>query len=368
MKKLFLILSLFASLSLEAQFVTTFAKNAADNHEDGVFYYLPKNAIRLEFTIEETDHYIGPYAEFANKLLGQTNYIKENNSEFNIQSVDIQVVNEIDPNAVYCISPDEKSKEPLPNIILNDNGIILAIGYDNVSPDMMLSHETFSDNGLNIDKPEVSFIEILDNEVEFDDDEDDEEDRTPQKITKEDKAKVALEKISKIRDAYLDIVSGVLEVSYGNSLPYMVENLKSLENEYISLFYGKTIKHTYKKVFYYTPENNQINSSVSIARLLKSDGIVDLGGKGEDIKIQFESRNSLANIYPMSAEALQTSQINKVFYRIPVVSDVKILVGGKIIAEKPLTISQFGDIRTISVKSNKVLFNPNTGQIISLER
>ena len=88
MKKLFLILSLFASLSLEAQFVTTFAKNASDSQEDGVFYYLPRNVIRLEFTVDETDYYLGPYAEFATKMLGINDYVKENKTEFDIKNID----------------------------------------------------------------------------------------------------------------------------------------------------------------------------------------------------------------------------------------------------------------------------------------
>lgn len=358
MKKLLLILSLFASLSLDAQFVTTFAKNVSDTQEEGVYYYLPKNVIRLEFTIEETDYYIGPYAEFASKLLGTTDYVKENKSESNIQSVDIQVVNDIDPNAVYYIAQDEKSKEPLPNIILNNDGIILAFGYDNVNSDEFLDRNSFNDNYFNAKKQEVSFIEILDNEVELDDDDDDEEGSAHKKITKEDKAKAALEKISKIRESYLDLVSGVQEVSFGNTLPYMIENVKDIENEYVSLFKGKIVKSTYKKVVYYAPEENQANASVSITKLLN----------GEAIKIQFESRNSLANISQTGNDANKTSQINKIFYRIPAVSNVKILVGNKVLAEKSLTISQFGVIKTISAKNNKLLFNPNTGQIISITK
>ena len=369
MKKLLLILSLFASLSLEAQFVTTFAKNTSENQEDGVFYYLPRNVIRLEFTIEETDYYIGPYAEFASKLMGTTDYIKENKTEFKIQSVDIQVVNEMDPNAVYCITPDEKSKEPMPNIVLNNNGIILALGYDKIPSELIVNCNSFNYNDLSYQKQAVSFIEILDNEVELDDDDDDEEgSSTPKKITKEDKAKVALEKLSKIRGAYMDLLTGDQEVASGEALPFMVSNIKSIENEYVSLFKGKTVKNTYKKVMYYSPEKNQVNASVSIAKLSNSEGIVDVGGKGEAIKIQFESRNTLTNINTLSDDALKTSQANKVFYRMPADSDVKIIVGNQILAEKVLTISQFGTIRTMSVKNNKALFDPNTGQIISVSK
>ena len=74
----------------------------------------------------------------------------------------------------------------------------------------------------------------------------------------------------------------------------------------------------------------------------------------------------MSNITKTSDEAKSAGQINKLFYRIPAKSNVKILVGNQIIAQKQLIISQFGDIRIVSVKNNKVLFDQNTGQIISI--
>ena len=50
----------------------------------------------------------------------------------------------------------------------------------------------------------------------------------------------------------------------------------------------------------------------------------------------------------------------------PAKSNVKVVYGNNVIAEKQLTISQFGKIRSLAVKNNKVLFNPNTGQIITI--
>ena len=369
MKKLFLILSLLSTLSLEAQFVTTCAKNVPETQEDGIFYYLPRNIIRLEFLVEETDYYIGPYAEFASKLMGITDYIKENKKEYSVKSVDIQLVNEIDPDAAYFISFDEKTKEPLLNIILDDDGLILSVGYEHEPAKPRILRTSFLDNGLNINvNQENSFIEILDNEIEIEDDDDEEEGKAPKKITKEDKAKYALEKIKRAKNAYMDLVTGDQDVSGGNALPFMVENLKSIENEYVSLFKGKVVKNTYSKVFYITPEENQANASVSIAKFSNTDGIVESGGKGDIIKIQFESKNSLANIKQLSDDTKKASLANKIFYRMPAESNVKVLVGNSVLAEKQLTISQFGIIRTMSVKNNKILFDPNTGQIISVIR
>lgn len=365
MKKLFLILALFASLSLEAQFVTTFAKNATENQSDGIIYYLPKSVIQIEFTIEETDYYIGPYAEFTTKMLGVSEYIRENKSEYKISGVDIQTFSTIDSNAVYYISPDEKNK--MPNVILDNDGVILSYGYDSIPAKNVLERNSFTINDLETpERVEASFIEILNSEVDIDDD--DNGKHSQRQITDEDKAKVALEKISALRNAYYELITGSQEVAFGEVTKYMAETIKNLENEYISLFKGKTIKRTYKKIVCVTPESNQITSSLSIGKISKTDGFSDANGKGETIRIQFNSQNSMANIEKLSDDDMNAAQPNKLFYRIPATSNVKILVGSSVIAEKSLTICQFGYINTSLVKNNKALFNPNTGQIISITK
>ena len=346
MRKLFLILSLLASLSLEAQ------------QEDGIFYYLPRNVIKLEFTIEETNYFIGPYAEFAMKIMGTSDYVKENKTEYEIKSVDIQVADEPDPNAVFFVASDEKSKEPMPNIILDADGIILALGFDSIPSKSKISRNTFTINDLNTVKDNnPNFIDILENEVEVekDDDDDEEGSSAPKKISKEDKANAIADKISKIRNANFELISGFNEVVYGNTTSYMVDQMKELENEYISLFKGKIIKNTYKQTVYFTPEEKQANASASITKIA-----------GEQIKLQFESKNQLVNINPVNDETKNTSQSNKLFYRMPVETTLKVLSGNNVIAEKQLIISQFGTLRVISVKNNKVLFNPNTGQITTI--
>lgn len=373
MKKLFLILALFASLGLDAQFVITSSNNVTEDQDGGIFYYLPRNVVKLEFTIEETNYYIGPYAEFAGKLMGLTDYVKENKTVYSIKDVDIQIANEADPNAVYCISADDRSKDPMPSVILDENGIIIAVGFDSVPADIQPKANKFIYSELTQEtKPEVSFIGFFDNEIEIEEveeAEDGEEEggkKAHKELTKEDRAKAIIDKITKIRNSYFELVSGFQEVSYGEITSYMAENMKSLENEYISLFTGKVVTTTYKKTVYYTPDANNANNSVTVAKLSGTDGLVDANGKGDAVKLQFESINALQNVNPMIDKGKKTSFSNKLFYRMPAKSNVKVVYGNNVIAEKQLTISQFGKIRSLAVKNNKVLFNPNTGQIITI--
>lgn len=364
MKKVFLILALLVSFGLDAQYVTNLAKNASSQSE-GVFYYLPRNVIRIELTVEETGYFIGPYAEYASQMLGITDYIKENRTELNVKGIDIQLGSEPDPNAVFFIEFDEKSKEPIPNLIMDYDGIITAIGYDSIPSNLLITRNSYDYNDLVYkESTSASFIEILDIHDDEDDEDDEDEDeeggskakKEPKVMTKEDKANVALEKIDKIRNANFELVSGFQEVSYGNTLNYMVDNLKSLENEYISLFKGKVVKNTYKVCFYVTPEKNQANAGVWVGKL----------NNGETVKLQFDTKNVSTNLTSLNDDILNAGQSNKVFYRMPAQTNCKVMLGNETIASKPMIINQFGEMRVISTKNNKVLFNPNTGQIISM--
>ena len=355
MKKLFLILSLMASLGLKAQYVTTFAKNVVQPQEGGLMYYLPRNVIEMEVTIEETKYQMGPYSEYANSLLGLTNHIKENKTELNVLDVDIHTATVADPTAVYYISQDEKSKEPMPCVILDKNGLIVAFGYDNLPSDAVAKADELIYSDMVVSPMEdLAFIDI----VEALEDDDEEEGGAKKKISKDDRANIAVNQLRKCRNAYYDIVTGFQEVAYGDATRFMAESIKNLENEYLSLFKGKVSKRIYKKVYYLIPDKKQSNQSVTLAKLQGLD----------QISIQFETKSSLANLTPLTDDAKNTGQVNKLFYRVPVECDVKVMYNNKVLADKRLVISQFGEIQMVPAKNNKIQFNPNTGQIISLER
>ena len=294
-------------------------------------------------------------------MLGTSDYIKENKTEIKVKDIDIQLFNENDPNAVFFVEVDEKSKEPFPNIMLDANGVILAVGYDNLPGDYIFNGNTITHNDLDeFNREEVSFIEILDSEVEIDDDDDDEEGgkKAKHQITKEDMAKVAVEKIANIRSAYLDLVSGSQEVAYGVSIKFMANSVKDIENEYVSLFKGKTMTTTYKKYFYFTPEKNHANATITCGKL----------DDGEVVKMQFDTKNASANMSALNNEVLENAQTNKIFYRIPSPTNVTITLDKDVILNKNLIISQFGELRTVSTKNNKIMFNPNTGQIVTISK
>lgn len=66
MKKLFLILFVISAFNLNAQYITKHAKNLKkDINEEGIFYYLPQNIIRIDFEVEQTKNIKGKYCNYA---------------------------------------------------------------------------------------------------------------------------------------------------------------------------------------------------------------------------------------------------------------------------------------------------------------
>ena len=373
MKKLVLIALVLFSFNVDAQYITTIAKNAAQPQEGGILYYLPRNVIAVEFTIEETRYAMGPYSEYASSVMGLTDYIREDKTEAKIIGIDIRTGVEVDPNAAFIIAQDEKSKEAMPNVILNEDGVIMAIGYDNIPADYNMECGELVIDNQEIVKPEkISFLDVV--EIDEDDDEGDESEEegsstTKKNLTKEDRAMIAAEQIRKYRNSYYELVSGFLEVAYGDATKYMAESLKSIENEYMSLFKGKSSKCVYKKVVYITPEKSQANGSVTIAKFSNTDGLLDANAKGGDaVKIQFDSKAALANLNSVDDGIINAVQTSKLISRVPVNSNVKILCNNEILADKRVIINQFGEFAIVPAKNNKVLFNPNSGQVVSIKK
>ena len=84
--------------------------------------------------------------------------------------------------------------------------------------------------------------------------------------------------------------------------------------------------------------------------------------------MQFDTKNASANVSALSSEVLDNGQNNKIFYRIPSQANVTITLDKDVLLNKNLIISQFGELRTVSTKNNKILFNPNTGQIVTVSK
>ena len=357
MKKLLLILFVIVSLNLDAQYVTNYAKNVKQTEVDGVFYYLPRNIVRVDFVVEKNQSYKGKYSSFAKEMLNTDTYIKENKTTYSITKVNVSTLTEADPNMVFHIATDDKAKElPKYELAFNNEGIIKSFGYQSIENDTSNTNQDM-ETVLDYNQPtEFRYIPIEE------DDTDDEED-VKTKLTDKEVALTIVEEIKKVRVAYFDLITGYQEVNYGKTINYMLDELKNLENEYLSMFVGKTTTETLTKTFYVIPEEGK--TSIVLSKFSDTEGFN--AKTGESVKINFTDNSSTSAINELTIDEIEnTTYNNKLFYRNPANVSMQVLCGDDVVLENRLKISQLGNVILVPINKMRLTFDTNTGQLLSI--
>lgn len=362
MKKLLVILFVVFALNANAQYLTSFAKNINNNETDGFYYHLPRNIIKVDFTIEKTQDIKGKYSLFTKELLNTDDYIKENKTTYCIKSVSVNILTESDPNMSFFMSPifDEKGREQINlNIGINPEGILQSLGHSaNLTE---TEHNIYMENHFQNNKNNADYHYIP---IQTDEDEDDEEEaESNSKLTEEEIALSIIEEIKNLRKAYFDLITGYQEVNYGTTLEYMAKQIKDLENEYLTMFLGKSYSNTYTQTFYIIPEEGK--NSITLSKFSETEGFNNRAG--ESVKIYFNDISVSSNINKLSKESIENvTYTNKLFYRNPANVTMQILLGERKILENRVKISQLGIVSLIPINKMKLIFDTNSGQILSI--
>ncbi len=363
MRKLLLLLFVVIALNANAQYITNFAKNVNNKETDGFYYHLPRNIVRVDFVVERTQEVKGKYSSYAKELLNTENFIKENKTTFEIKDVYVNTLTEADPNMVFFISAvtDEKSKETVNvNLELNSEGIIQSFGIKPVKCDCddddrveyranLLSHTEASSDYYYLPITEEEDVE--------------EETSSDLKMTDKEIAQSIIDEIKKLRVAYFDLITGYQEVNYGNTINFMIDRIKELENKYLAMFIGESSSQSYTQTFYITPE--EAKNVLTISKFSDTEGFN--AKVGESVKINFTDLSVSPYINKLSKDEIENATYNnKLFYRNSANVTMHVSLGEKELSESRLSISQFGNVSLIPINKMKLTFDPNSGQVMSI--
>lgn len=355
MKKLFLILFVIVSLNLDAQYITNYAKNVKQTELEGVYYHLPRNVVRIDFVVEINRNYKGKYSSFAKEMLNTDDFIKENKTTYEIKKVNVSTLTEADPNMVFHIAADDKTKEtPKYEICFDNEGVIKSFGYHTIATEFRSEEQINIDIFAESDISDYKYIPLND---------DAEDDEIKTKLSDREIALSIIDEIKKVRVAYFDLISGYQEVDYGKTIAYMADELKQLESEYLSMFVGKTVTETFTKTFYVDPEENE--KSMVLAKFSDTEGF---NSKiGETVKAVFSESHQSSEINKLTKEEIENQTYNnKIFYRNPANVTLQLNIGEDVISETRLKISQLGNVVLLPMNKMKLTFDTNTGQILSI--
>ena len=333
--------------TVHAQYVTTHAKAAMPGQQRGIYYSLPRTVLQLDFVIEEVTMKQGPYSDYVH-LIGADDYVVEDETVYKVKEVNLNVRAEADPNATFFVAMSPK-KDNTASFCLTPQGILQGVGVDCPQP---------------VQGPEAAPCchQEPTSETCF------KYQYGPGSVRgTEQMARSAAEMINKIREEKLKLMTGFQETPFVlDTYRQMYADLDDMENDYLSLFVGKKVVKTFVKTVYVTP-NKEVNTQ-SVAKFSPEEGLtVGMGGVGNVITVQTQSLMTTATMNAPSQSAVESLSLdNKLFYRIPELANVKVVMGDQVLVERRETIAQLGVFMLAPLGNTKLTLDPMTGQVTSM--
>uniref|UniRef100_UPI003217BA72 DUF4831 family protein n=1 Tax=uncultured Draconibacterium sp. TaxID=1573823 RepID=UPI003217BA72 len=338
----------------------------APAYVEGIAYALPRTGIKVHVKAVREVFEPGPYAAYAEQLLGIRNAKTRSSVTWSISEVGIETFSEPDPEQVYKAMGDGAFM-----LNLAPNGCLAGINANPTVSELpaMKSNKTFQkpdyDDGFSFDYfTDTPTYYPGDSTNNF----------RPTRVSVEQKAAEAAQRVLDCRMNQYDLAALRIDGEYPDGKAYEVslKELKQKEKDYIKLFVGRT---TYKKENYsfdYVPKSKPGKGEV-IFRISDEKGLVsasDLSGK--PVMIEFEQAQDLNKKYVAEAGSQNPTAGSKgVYYRMPGVANVKIINDMNVVATARTTIAQFGVVAPLPEEllqgDCSVEFHPGTGAIKSVK-
>lgn len=348
---------------------------------NGVFYVLPRTVLKIDVLLKTEENLKGPFSEYADELLGLDNAIKFDFTGYYIENIDISPVAEPDPDQVYYIETGERSSKDFKSLMvaMNEAGFLVsASNTDNQETVAGLGESEvlmFDERSMN--QGNKSGFYALRNVKS-------ETDTIVRKITvdtalvekfvyrtklvEKNPKEQALETVNLLeetRESRLKLLTGFQETAYdAGTMAYMDKQLQKLENNYLDLFRGKTIRSYKIHTFYYTPSSEPEKDEPVLFRFSKGTGITSpRSGTGDEITLDLILNESALIAGEFHTPQKDESNLSGIAYRIPGVARCIIKNESELLVDKVVTISQFGGVKRLPAQKFKADFNPSTGGI-----
>jgi hypothetical protein len=329
--------------------------------EGSLVYSLPMTTLNITVDVERHVEKPGPYAKYANDLLGIKEIMTQDKEYWTISGVKVSSATEPDPSEFYVI--ETTSMFQTNALKLKREGLILDLNpetYDN-NPDQAVSrkptrkYEGFldlgsdeyfvnqSDTAYRLVKLDTSFIKIP-YLVE-----------KKRQLSLDQLAEKAAKSLLELRDGRHLMLSGEANV-FPQARPALDE-INRLEKEYLALFAGKSWTETRTLTYTIIPQKNTSGKSVPLFMFSPEEGVADLNSKkGVPVSLLLSkiagSRDMTVITYPKAQDG--TSAVNdKLYYRMPQITTVDIKKGEETIYSGRKLIYQLGNI--MQLPSNYII-------------
>lgn len=319
-----------------------------------VVYSLPSTTIVLKVTAEHESYQAGPYAQYAKKYLGID--VRGASGDFyRIKSIEMTPYIEADPSVSAAVNL-QGSKVAAANFLqMGSQGlVVLSDSYTGKPvqwrfPAAVDAREFFAGTASNIDNiSTVLYKTVMGAEgiekipVKQD-----------QSVVKslEKKAEETAEMIFKLRQKRIEIITGDTDATFsGEAMGATLAEIKRLEEEYMSMFVGKSVFDEQTAVFDVVPQATNQKHIYIAFRISETQGLLPSNYmQGRPVVMEL-----LQDKEPIAPTAVTEAVMNtkgRVAYRKPVTVIAKVMDGQTVLLQARVPVYQLGKIMSFPVET-----------------
>ena len=332
---------------------------------EGIVYALPRTGLRINVKAVKETFEPGPYAAYAEHLLGITNAKNHPSVKWMIGEPDIETFSEPDPEQVY------KALGHAAYLVdLTSDGRLAGINTGK-SPGGVTDIKTNPFIERDSGRDRFSFAQFNDSPLFAPGDSSN--NFRPTRISTERKAAEAAERILECRLTRFHMAAGLMDEFHPDGEAYKISllELENIEKGYLSLFTGRTIRQKEVFSFDYVPVTVSERGDV-VFRFSEENGILpasDLSGKPVTVKIE-PGKELNAKYSALIPSNNPTAGESGIYYRMPAIVDIHVLFELKAIATARTVMAQFGQIAPLPddllFGDHAIEFHPETGAVKSV--
>jgi hypothetical protein len=333
---------------------------------EGITYSLPRTGIRIYVKATKETYEPGPYAMYAEQLLGIENARRQGSVQWNIEDVKLETFSEPDPTQVY-----KALGEGAFTVSLTPEGCLAGI---NTSADFSLETSVKTNRFLDKTEKENDFSFSNFNDTPLYTPGDSTNNFRPVRVSDEKKASEAAARILETRLTRFHMVAGLMDEFHPDGVAYKVslEELDKIEKNYMSLFTGHTTYQTETFSFDFIPSAASGGRGEVVFRFSEDNGVVpasDLSGK--PVTVRVNPVEGLKSKYTtLAASENPAAGESGVFYRMPGMANLEIIFEVKTIASARVLLPQLGETAPVPEEllygEYSIEIHPQTGAIKSV--
>ncbi len=351
--KLILIGIFFTGCAVTPQIYTTGIRNLKTIDNSSIIYSLPRTVFQIEVTFQKAFFIPGPYHEFADKYLGIKDVIHNSSTSWTIDKIVVSTCTEPDPEFFFSVRVEKHPDGVNDKLaLLEQKGLIsLPPGFlpeitkalDFNSPGNEIYFKDLSMKRNLVSEKETSYKRVLRDSV-YVQIPVETESHKPKSL--EQKAEEAANFLIKLKKRKFKLLTGQNEGPVpDDGINTYLEELNRIEDEYLSLFIGKTVYETQSKSYEFTPVSEKKTDQQVLFRLSEKEGIFDaLSSKGKPFVLELTCTNVTLNFDKIQLAEPFGEIENTLYYRLPDFSVLRLILEDKVMFEGKYTTLQFGPV------------------------